>query len=650
MKILLTAINSKYIHSNYALQLLKAYAEKERAKSGASDSTDFCCPENGSKLDIEIAEYTINNLQSQILADIYSRRPDCIMFSCYIWNWNYVQALCKELPKVLPEADLWLGGPEVSYDADQVLKNHPEITGIMVGEGEATFTELAQFYGSQNIHPRSIGSGKKDAGSGSEDSNDDGSGIFVKNLENIAGLCLPTGYTATRPLLDMNELPFVYTEENIADFEHKIIYYESSRGCPFSCSYCLSSMDQNVRFGSNEKTATELQFFLDHKIPQVKFVDRTFNCNHSHSEFILQYLFDHDNGITNFHFEIAADILSEKELAIMEQMRPGLIQLEIGVQSTNLQTLEEIHRITSLEKIKSITERIHSFGNIHQHLDLIAGLPLENLESFQNSFNEVYAMKPDQFQLGFLKVLKGSYMARKVSDYELQFTDAAPYEVLSTKWLSYEDCLKLKKIEEMVDLFYNSGQFTYTLPVLEKLFVTPYKMYEELSTFYEKKGFFINNPARVARYTLLLDFASESDPGHTDLYKELLTFDMYLRENCKSRPPFATDLKPYYGIIKDIARTLPVKEQCHVDLFSYAIWNAPVFSSDSATANGSSANIDSISDSATDSFNVENSVEKLDEPRFVIFDYNNRNPLNHNATFSICPVPSSSYEPPERQK
>ncbi len=615
MKILLTAINSKYIHSNYALRLLKAYAEKEFEKSAASGFSL-----NASNLEIEIAEYTINNLQSSILADIYQRQPDCIMFSCYIWNWNYVQTLCKELPKVLPKADLWLGGPEVSYDADLVLIKHPEITGVMVGEGEATFTELAKYYGAKGC---------------ATNPND-----FASDLMDIAGLCLPTGYTAFRPLLDMNDIPFVYNEENIHDFDHKIIYYESSRGCPFSCSYCLSSVDKNVRFGSNEKTAKELQFFLDHKIPQVKFVDRTFNCNHGHSEFVLQYLLDHDNGITNFHFEIAADILSEKELAIMEQMRPGLIQLEIGVQSTNLQTLEEIHRVTSLDKIKSITERIHSFGNIHQHLDLIAGLPFENLESFIHSFNQVYAMKPDQFQLGFLKVLKGSYMAQKVSDYELKFTDTAPYEVLSTKWLSYGDCLKLKKIEEMVDLFYNSGQFTYTLTVLERLFATPYEMYEELSTFFEKKGFFINNPARAYRYHLLLDFALEQDPAQVDLYKELLTFDMYLRENCKTRPAFAADLKPYYGKTKDIARAFPAKEQCHVDLFSYAVWNAAGFSSDSAADNANG-----ISDSA-DSFHME----KFDEPKFVVFDYSNRNPLNHNASFFISPVPSSSCEQPELQK
>ncbi|MCQ2512612.1 MAG: B12-binding domain-containing radical SAM protein [Lachnospiraceae bacterium] len=588
MKILLTAINSKYIHSNYALRLLKAYAEQELAE----------VPE------IEIAEYTINNLQSQILADIYQRQPDCIMFSCYIWNWNYVQELCKELPKILPKTDLWLGGPEVSFDADKVLNHHPEITGVMIGEGEETFKELAKAY---------------EKG--------------CSDFSDIAGLCLPSGFTDSRPLLDMNNLPFVYKEENIHDFDHKIIYYESSRGCPFSCSYCLSSVDKNVRFGSNEKTAKELQFFLDHKIPQVKFVDRTFNCNHGHSEFVLQYLLEHDNGITNFHFEIAADILSEKELAIMEQMRPGLIQLEIGVQSTNEKTLKEIHRITNLDTIKSITERIHKFGNIHQHLDLIAGLPYENLESFKNSFNEVYAMKPDQFQLGFLKVLKGSYMAQKIADYHLKYTDTAPYEVLSTEWLSYGDCLKLKKIEEMVDLFYNSGQFSYTLPVLEKLFETPFEMYEELSTFFEKKGFFINNPARVYRYNLLLDFALEFAPDQADLFKELLTFDMYLRENCKTRPAFATDLKPYYGITKDIARQFsennrsfveglpkqslqnkkdiaPAKEQCHVDLFSYSVWEAD--------------------------------CPKSKEPQFVVFDYSNRNPLNHNASFFTCPAPSSS--------
>ena len=264
--------------------------------------------------------------------------------------------------------------------------------------------------------------------------------------------------------MDLSSIPFIY--KDLSEFKNRIIYYESSRGCPFSCSYCLSSIDKKLRFRDTETVKKELQFFIDNKVPQVKFVDRTFNCKHDHAMAIWKYINEHDNGVTNFHFEISADLLREEELQEMSTMRPGLIQLEIGVQSTNPDTIKAIHRTMDFEKLKGIVDRIHSFGNIHQHLDLIAGLPYEDYDSFRHSFNDVYALKPQQLQLGFLKVLKGSHMMEMCREYGIVYKTQEPYEVLSTKWLDYDHVLKLKTVENMVEVYYNSGQFQNTLEYL----------------------------------------------------------------------------------------------------------------------------------------------------------------------------------------
>ena len=541
MKILLVGINAKYIHSNAAIRLLKAYAEKEN-------------PEIIGK--IEIAEYTINNRKEEILADIYLKKPDVIMFSCYIWNISLVFSLSKEIPKIMPGAEIWLGGPEVSFNAEEILEKHSEIKGIMTGEGEESFREVVEKY------------------------------LKCEKPQQII---------APEKPLNMDDIPFIYNDENIKDFENKIIYYESSRGCPFSCSYCLSSATKIVRFLSNERTKSDLDFFLKHKVKQVKFVDRTFNANHAHSEFVLQYILENDNGITNFHFEIAGDILTEKEMELLSKMRPGLAQLEIGVQSTNPETLKEIKRVTNLEILKKNVEEIRKNRNVHQHLDLIAGLPFEDYESFKRSFNDVYKMRPDQLQLGFLKVLKGSYMAEKVEEYSLKFTESSPYEVLSTKWISFEEILKLKQVEEMVELYYNSSQFVNTLKVLETKFKTPFELYEKLAEFYDAGGYFKNSPARVYRYNIILKFATAYDIKNEALYKELLTYDMYLRENLKSRPDFACDLKPYYQSIKNTLKDKSI----HADVFSYSVW--------------------------------DEEPKLLAEPKIVIFDYNNKDALSNNA-------------------
>ncbi len=572
MKFLLVALNAKYIHSNPALYSLRGSVDKERQKQ------------------VEIGEYTINHSFTEILADIYRRKPQVIGFSCYIWNISMVLELATELKKLLPRLPIWLGGPEVTYDAPRLLETYPMLTGIMVGEGEETFRELLEHYVNQ---------------SGEE------------KLKQIRGLCLPGGFTAPRELTDMSRLPFLY--DDLAAFQNRIIYYESARGCPFRCSYCLSSIDKAVRLRDLDTVKKELQFFLDHKVKQVKFVDRTFNCNHKHAMGIWEYLLEHDNGVTNFHFEVSADLLNAEEIHLLNRMRPGLVQLEIGVQSTNLQTLEAIHRRMDVEKLERIVEAVRVGNNVHQHLDLIAGLPYEDYESFGRSFDRVYAMKPQQLQLGFLKVLKGSEMHERAQEHGICYLDKPPYEVLYTKWLSFEEVLRLKRIEEMVELYYNSNQFIHTMAFLEQAFSSPFAMYGELADFFEERGYFVNSPARSYRYQVLLEFATQKDALYQAVYRELLTYDMYLREKLKTRPGFACDIQTFkeearrfYRGEESERRYLPDYEEfdagqmarmTHLEPFHYPVWNMP----------------------------HRAMLKRSEQPVYILFDYRKRNPLTQEA-------------------
>ncbi|WP_432627365.1 B12-binding domain-containing radical SAM protein [Brotaphodocola sp.] len=518
MKILLTAINAKYIHSNLGIYSLKAYGEKilreqfgDRKGFGASDQL----------VEIELAEYTINQQIGQILQDLYRKKPDIIGFSCYIWNIAYVRELLADVKKVLPDVQIWLGGPEVSYDASKTLRENPVVDLVMKGEGEETFAQLLKNCVREDGDPqnwREI--------DGLAFRNPDGSGVME---------------TKVRSYMDMSQIPFPYECVDVGELEHRIIYYESSRGCPFSCAYCLSSIDKRVRFRGLDLVKRELAWFLEAKVPQVKFVDRTFNCKKDHAMEIWRFIRDQDNGITNFHFEIAADLLDEDELELLSTMRPGLVQLEIGVQSTNERTLEAIHRKTDIDEIREVTARINSWGRIHQHLDLIAGLPWEDLESFRHSFDDVYRMEPEQLQLGFLKVLKGSCMEEMTQECGLQYASAPPYEVLSTRWLPYGDVLTLKQIEEMVEVYYNSRQFCLTLRELEKEYESPYSMFREMADYYEAHQLFEVNHSRMARYEILWDLLAERFPGKQECFRDLLMCDLYLRENIKSRPSFAPD-------------------------------------------------------------------------------------------------------------
>ena len=523
MKILLAACNAKYIHSNLAVYDLQAYA---------SDYADH----------IVLKEYTINQQKDDIMRDIYLEHPDVVCVSCYIWNLSFVKELMADLIKILPGADFWAGGPEVSYDAEKFLTENSEFKGVMVGEGEETFKELAGYYVEKN----------------------------PQNLKDMTGICYRDGdqiiHNGWRQIMDLSSIPFIY--KDLSEFKNRIIYYESSRGCPFSCSYCLSSIDKKLRFRDTETVKKELQFFIDNKVPQVKFVDRTFNCKHDHAMAIWKYINEHDNGVTNFHFEISADLLREEELQEMSTMRPGLIQLEIGVQSTNPDTIKAIHRTMDFEKLKGIVDRIHSFGNIHQHLDLIAGLPYEDYDSFRHSFNDVYALKPQQLQLGFLKVLKGSHMMEMCREYGIVYKTQEPYEVLSTKWLDYDHVLKLKTVENMVEVYYNSGQFQNTLEYLEKFFPDAFSIYERLGSFYMEKGYGDISHTRMRRYEILLEFLENMPEISMNQVKDQMVYDLYLRENLKSRPGFARDQKPFERQIWDFRKREKVAKNAHVEVFA----------------------------------------------------------------------------------
>lgn len=523
MKILLVACNAKYIHSNLAVYDLQAYA---------SDYADH----------IVLKEYTINQQKDDIMRDIYLEHPDVVCVSCYIWNLSFVKELMADLIKILPGADFWAGGPEVSYDAEKFLTENSEFKGVMVGEGEETFKELAGYYVEKN----------------------------PQDLKDMTGICYRDGdqiiHNGWRQIMDLSSIPFIY--KDLSEFKNRIIYYESSRGCPFSCSYCLSSIDKKLRFRDTETVKKELQFFIDNKVPQVKFVDRTFNCKHDHAMAIWKYINEHDNGVTNFHFEISADLLREEELQEMSTMRPGLIQLEIGVQSTNPDTIKAIHRTMDFEKLKGIVDRIHSFGNIHQHLDLIAGLPYEDYDSFRHSFNDVYALKPQQLQLGFLKVLKGSHMMEMCKEYGIVYKTQEPYEVLSTKWLDYDHVLKLKTVENMVEVYYNSGQFQNTLEYLENFFQDAFSIYERLGSFYMEKGYGDVSHTRMRRYEILLEFLEDMPEISMDQVKDQMVYDLYLRENLKSRPGFARDQKPFERQIWDFRKREKVAKNAHVEVFA----------------------------------------------------------------------------------
>lgn len=525
-ELLLAAVNAKYIHSNPAVYSLRAYATEYSDRIG-------------------LAEYTINNRTEQILQDIYKRRPKVLCFSCYIWNVALVCRVAEEFHKLCPAVPIWMGGPEVSYESEAFLREHPFLTGIMLGEGERIFRDICRYY---------LGG--------------------IGSLGDIRGIALRSGEDGEnielhepQETLDMDELPFYY--EHMEDFHNRIVYYETSRGCPFRCSYCLSSVEKKLRFRNMELVRRELQFFLDHKVPQVKFVDRTFNCDRERAMEIWRYILEHDNGYTNFHFEVAADLMTEEEIELIAGMRPGLIQLEIGVQTTHPKTIEEIRRKMDLSGVKHAVSRIGKAGNIHQHLDLIAGLPYEDYRTFTQSFDEIYALHPQQLQLGFLKVLKGSYMYEQAAAYGLVYLSDPPYEVLKTKWLGYEDICKIKLAEEMLEVYYNSGQFPMSICLLERQYDSPYRMFEELGMFYEAGGYIDRNHSRNGRMEILLEFVERFFPSEAEVFRQAAVYDIYSRENAKSRPKWAADMAEWKALTR---RYCTRGSLSHVERFEYRFY------------------------------------------------------------------------------
>ena len=536
IKKLLVAINAKYIHSNLGVYRLKAYAENAQYNVK----------------NIHIAEYTINNHIDEILDDIYSKKPGMVGFSCYIWNIEYVCKLIIELNKLLPYCHIWLGGPEVSYNTDYYLDTYPFIKGILVGEGEETFANITAIYDKYE----SLGQGLDTQ-------------LLHKEILEVDGLVShEKRIVAERQSVDMSKIPFAYKE--LTPFENRIIYYESSRGCPYSCSYCLSCIDKKLRFRDIELVKNEIDFFLKNKVKQVKFIDRTFNCNRQRAVDIWKHILENDNGITNFHFEISSDLLDDEQIEVLNTMRNGLVQLEIGVQSTNEETLSAIRRNMDILKLKNMVARLKEKRNMHIHLDLIAGLPYEDLASFRKSFNDVYGMKPDELQLGFLKVLHGAYMHDEAGKYGIVYKAFPPYEVLYTTWLGYDDVLELKSVEEVLEIYYGSGQFVYSIRYLESFFETPYDFYRELGKFYADRYVCGSKHSRLERYNILLEFAKHCDKSQISekLLSELMTLDIYLRENSKSRPAFALDLEEYRENIKEMARQHGISKSEHIELFS----------------------------------------------------------------------------------
>ena len=576
MRFLLCGINAKYIHSNLAIFSLKAYADRKKIPGA----------------EIILKEYTINNYVEDILQDLYEEKADVVIFSCYIWNISFVRELAAELKKVSPDVKIWAGGPEVSYAANKFLMENPTFDLIMQGEGEEVFSELIRLTVEEKCRIKDVykqSESKKvlsgivekrysierkqavkeekdieDKHFAGEDNVYPTNYIDMSKLQKLQGIAvrdflgeaalgnaesnignktkiINTGFAT---LMNMDTIPFVYEDFHL--FEHKILYYETSRGCPFCCSYCLSSVDKTVRFRSLPIVKKELDAFLEAKVPQVKFVDRTFNCNRQRAIDIWSYLVEHDNGITNFHFEISSDLLGEEELELFAKMRPGLIQLEIGVQSTNGETVDAIHRHMDLDKLFHYVDSVHELGNIHQHLDLIAGLPYENYERFGCSFDDLYAHEPDQLQLGFLKVLKGTMMEEEVKKYSILYRNQPPYEVLGTKWLSYDEIILLKGVEELVELYYNSGQYTLTLKYAVPFFESPFRFYEMFSAWYRGKGYHKLNHNRLEKYNILREFLREHiDENEWDTLDEIMLYDMYLRENVKGRPAWAKDTAQY---------------------------------------------------------------------------------------------------------
>ncbi|APH16106.1 B12 binding domain protein [Clostridium sporogenes] len=522
MKALLVAINSKYIHSNLALRYLRANTE----------DLNYECM---------LKEFTINDRKENILEKIIMEKADLVAFSCYIWNLEYVEELANLIKLVKPSTEIIFGGPEVSYESESFLRRVPG-EYIIKGEGEETFREFIKC----KIENKSLDKVK---------------GLYIKTLNGIE-------YTGERHNISMNSVVFPYKKEE--DLKNKIVYYEASRGCPFKCKYCLSSTLHGVRFHDIERVKKEIKFLVDKNVKLIKFVDRTFNCNHKFAMEVWEYIINLDTDAT-FHFEISADLLAKEELDILSKSKEGRIQFEVGVQTTNNEVLKNINRHVNFETIKEKVEELKKLKNIKQHLDLIAGLPGEDYNSFKNSFNDVYSIEPEEIQLGFLKLLKGSPMRLEAEKWGMVYSPYPPYEILSTKDISYEELLILKKVEGVVDKYYNSGKFNNILKYFMGEFKKNFDFYYSLAMFCNDKGYFDRNISGPQYYKVFLEFNEEFLNKNSEFLKEIIKYD-YLKFNKKQWLPefLIRDIdKKIKRYLKDkvLQNGVQISDNIHVEKF-----------------------------------------------------------------------------------
>ena len=528
MRVLLAAVNAKYIHTSLSVRSLKAYVR------------DY---------DVDFMEFTINENPGEVLKRIYSYGADIVAFSCYIWNIGFILRIAGSLKKIAPDIKIIFGGPEVSFDSEMYMDKYRFIDAVIRGEGEETFCDLLK----KGFHIDGV-----------TYRDEDGKIVRMKDRG---------------PICDLNKIPFPYTKKDIYENRNKLIYYESSRGCPFSCSYCLSSTVHNVRFRNIETVKRELKAFIDQGCRIIKFVDRTFNADRKRAAELVEFLI-HEGKTTQFHFEIAADLINDEMIRLFRSAPKNMFLLEIGVQSTNEKTISEIDRKTDFDRISSAVQALK--GSVHMHLDLIAGLPYENYESFTRSFNDVMELEPDVLQLGFLKLLRGTKIRDLKDKHGYIFEDDPPYEVLGNKYISYGELLKLKNIEYVLDRYYNSEIFQNSIRYLIRRYDSPYEMFESLAGFFEERGLFGIGISQSGLFGYLAEFCGD------ELFRDYLKLDYFINTNNPSTPSWSNEsfdralLRKRFDILtEEFIKTqlpeysdMPVKEiikKISIERFSYDV-------------------------------------------------------------------------------
>lgn len=514
MKILLTTLNSKFIHTNLAIRYLNQMVK---------DIED---------IDVDIREYTINNELDFILKDIYANNYDVILFSTYIWNVNDIVKICNNLKKVNKNVKIALGGPEVTYDSEESMKKYDFVDYILYGEGELVFRDFVKsLKGDIDIK--------------------DVNGIVYRNNGDIV---------KNKPMKDIENLdiiPSPYVGLNKAEYENRIVYYETSRGCPFNCQYCLSSTLQGLRYFSIDRVKSDLKALIDARVSQIKFIDRTFNANKKFAMEIMQFLMENDNDYTTYHFEVTAHLLTEDMLEFLKECKEGLFQFEIGVQTTNEKVLEAVGRRDDFSKLSYVVQKIASYRNIHQHLDLIAGLPYEDYNSFENSFNDVFNLGIEHLQLGFLKMIKGTGIRNNADEHEFRYKDYPPYEVLYNKYITYNEILKLKDIEEILERYFNSKNFVLSMRYIIHNYYkeSPFKFFEDFATYFDKNGYFNMSQGKNQLYKILLDFYTEKINKNIELFTEIIKYDYISLGKTSNVPGFMSKIE-----VEDF------KNRCHLFL------------------------------------------------------------------------------------